>query len=150
MNKLTAKQIRFVSEYMVDLNATQAAIRAGYSKRSANVNGPRMLVNAGIAKAIAEANAVVAKRNDLTVDDVIETAKEVLGRCMELAQVYDKEGAEVKGVCIFDATNALKANDQLARIIGAYAPERHNVTTTHESSLAEMGDLDSWNNDVEQ
>jgi len=43
---LTARQERFVDEYLVDLNATQAAIRAGYSAKSAHVEGSRLLTNA--------------------------------------------------------------------------------------------------------
>ena len=49
---LNARQNRFVVEYCVDKNATQAAIRAGYSPKDANVTGPRLLANAGIAAEI--------------------------------------------------------------------------------------------------
>lgn len=45
MAKLTEKQQRFVDEYLIDLNATQAAIRAGYSAKTADVQGSRMLGN---------------------------------------------------------------------------------------------------------
>ncbi len=50
---LTARQERFVDEYLADLNATQAAIRAGYSARSAHVEGSRLLTNAKVAAAIS-------------------------------------------------------------------------------------------------
>ena len=52
MSKLTTKQQCFVDEYLVDLNATQAALRAGYSKRTAKSQGQRLLTNVDIAKAI--------------------------------------------------------------------------------------------------
>jgi phage terminase small subunit len=68
---LTPKQQRFVQEYLVDLNATQAAIRAGYSARAANTNGPRMLVDAGIAAAIAEAQKARGERTGITADRVL-------------------------------------------------------------------------------
>ena len=42
MTELSNKQLRFADEYLVDLNATQAAIRAGYSQRTANSSGPRV------------------------------------------------------------------------------------------------------------
>lgn len=51
---LNDKQRLFVQYYLQTLNAAQAAIRAGYSKRSANTDGPRMLRNAAIRKAISE------------------------------------------------------------------------------------------------
>jgi phage terminase small subunit len=52
MTILTAKQERFVEEYLIDLNAMHAAIRAGYSKNGAQVQGHRMLSNANVAGAI--------------------------------------------------------------------------------------------------
>ena len=52
MAKLTEKQQRFVEEYLVDLNATQAAIRAGYSVKTADVQGSRMLRNVKVHRYI--------------------------------------------------------------------------------------------------
>jgi phage terminase small subunit len=50
--KLTAKQARFVEEDLCDLNATQAAVRAGYSQKTAAVQGSRLLTNVKVAAAI--------------------------------------------------------------------------------------------------
>ena len=76
MGKLTAKQERFVAEYLIDLNATQAAIRAGYAKKSADVEGSRLLVNAKVAVAVAEGRAKQEERAEIEADDVIrELAK---------------------------------------------------------------------------
>ena len=52
--KLTEKQQRFVDEYLIDLNATQAAIRAGYSVKTANEQGSQNLAKLSIQQAIAE------------------------------------------------------------------------------------------------
>jgi phage terminase small subunit len=52
--KLTPRQKRFIAEYLVDLNATNAAIRAGYSEKTAFVQGPRLLGNVRVASYIAE------------------------------------------------------------------------------------------------
>ena len=68
---LTAKQKCFVEEYLIDLNATQAAIRAGYSPRTANNQINRLLVNAGIVKAIDKAIAERSRRTGVTQDRVI-------------------------------------------------------------------------------
>lgn len=67
---LTAKQQRFVDEYMVDLNAKQAAIRAGYSARSAEQNGSRMLRNDKVAAEVAKRQAKVAEKLELTQEMV--------------------------------------------------------------------------------
>jgi phage terminase small subunit len=73
---LTAKQERFVAEYLIDLNATQAAIRAGYSEKTANEQGSRLLANVKIAAAVAEAQAKRSQRTQITQDMVLaELAK---------------------------------------------------------------------------
>ena len=69
--ELTPKQRRFVDEYLVDLNATQAAIRAGYSARTANEQGPRLSVNVGISTAIQTAQEVRSERIRITQDNVL-------------------------------------------------------------------------------
>lgn len=69
---LTAKQQRFVEEYLIDLNATQAAIRAGYSERSAGIGGHYLLKNPKIATAIAAAQSERAKRLDISQDAVLQ------------------------------------------------------------------------------
>lgn len=70
-DKLTPKQALFVKEYMVDLNATQAAIRAGYSKKTADVIGNQNLGKLNVSQAI---KAAMSKRED----KAIATADEVL------------------------------------------------------------------------
>lgn len=73
---LNDKQRRFVEEYLIDLNATQAAIRAGYSAKTANRVGPRLLSNVGIAAAIAKAQEKRSARTGITQDRVLaELAK---------------------------------------------------------------------------
>lgn len=68
---LTAKQQRFVEEYLVDLNATQAAIRVGYSARTANEQGARLLANASIRAAVNEAKKAQAARVEVEADTVL-------------------------------------------------------------------------------
>lgn len=73
---LTAKQRRFVDEYLIDLNATQAAIRAGYSEKTARAQGHRLLTDVDIASAVQEAQASRAERTEITQDAVLrELAK---------------------------------------------------------------------------
>lgn len=70
--KLTAKQEQFCAEYLVDLNATQAATRAGYSKRTANEQGARMLAKASIQEHVQKLMAKRSERTELTVDKVLK------------------------------------------------------------------------------
>lgn len=68
---LTDKQRRFVDEYLVDLNATQAAIRAGYSQKTARQIGDENLSKPDIAKAVQEAQAARSQRTKITQDMVL-------------------------------------------------------------------------------
>jgi phage terminase small subunit len=70
--RLTPKQAAFVREYLVDLNATQASVRAGYSAKTAEQQGPRLLGNVGVAAAIKVAIDARAQRTEITQDRVLE------------------------------------------------------------------------------
>ena len=72
MTNLPDKQARFVEEYFVDLNATQAAIRAGYREKAAAEIGYEKLTKPHIAEAIAEAQEVRSERTEITQDMVLE------------------------------------------------------------------------------
>lgn len=74
--KLTEKQKAFVREYLVDLNATQAAIRAGYSEKTARQAGHRMLTNVDIQQAIQSALQKREQKLEITQQSVVnELAK---------------------------------------------------------------------------
>lgn len=71
VDKLSPKQQLFVHEYLVDMNATQAAIRAGFSKKTAYSQGSRLLKNVEVQKALDEAWREKIRRADITADDVL-------------------------------------------------------------------------------
>lgn len=88
--KLTPKQERFVAEYLVDLNATAAAIRAGYSKKTAEVIGYENLRKPQIEAAINQAIQEREKRTEITQDMVLkETAKLAF---FDIRKMFDKNG----------------------------------------------------------
>ena len=70
-SKLTAKQAVFVEEYLVDFNATQAAIRAGYSENTARQIASENLSKPDIQEAIANAMAARSERTEITQDRVL-------------------------------------------------------------------------------
>jgi hypothetical protein len=89
--QLTARQLRFVEEYLADLNATQAAIRAGYSPKTADVQGPRLLGNVRVCEAIDVGLARLADRNGIKADRVIRALAEVaFATPEELARIGGK------------------------------------------------------------
>jgi phage terminase small subunit len=71
-NNLTLKQERFVQEYLLDMNATQAAIRAGYSPKTVRKNVARLKANEGVQAAIETALAKRSERTEITQDDVLK------------------------------------------------------------------------------
>ena len=121
---LTDKQRRFVDEYLVDLNATQAAIRAGYSKRRASEIGSQNLRKPEIAEAISAAQAERSQRTQITQDYVLQGIVETVERCRQAVPVYDRAGnpvvvetptGELAPVYAFDAKNVLKGFELLGR-----------------------------------
>tara|TARA_Y100000114_G_scaffold153717_1_gene174229 strand:+ start:4831 stop:5325 length:495 start_codon:yes stop_codon:yes gene_type:complete len=87
---MTPKQQRFVDEYLIDLNATQAAIRAGYSAKTANEQGARLLANVSVRNAVSEAKAKRSKETGIDAAWVLSRlAAEAFA---DLADLYDEQG----------------------------------------------------------
>lgn len=74
---LTAKQQLFITEYLVDFNATQAAIRAGYSEKTAFSIGAENLTKPLIQQAIVEAREARSERVEWTADEILRDLKEI-------------------------------------------------------------------------
>lgn len=95
MAKLTAKQQTFVEEYLIDLNATQAAIRAGYSAKNADKIGSELLGKTRVAEAVSMAMAERSRRTGINQDRVLqEIAKLAL---VNIDDVVDLRTGKVKG-----------------------------------------------------
>ena len=91
---MTKKQKRFVEEYLIDLNATQAAIRAGYSPATAKEIGCENLTKPNISEAIAKAMAERSRRTGISQDRVLaELAKIGFAK---ITDVVDPETAKVR------------------------------------------------------
>lgn len=88
--KLTPKQARFVEEYLIDLNATQAAIRSGYSAKTAEQQGSRLLSNAKVLRAVTEAQAERSKRLGIDAGWVLERLHSEA--VADLADILDEAG----------------------------------------------------------
>lgn len=88
---LTPKQERFVQEYLIDLNATQAAVRAGYSERTANEQGSRLLANVSVRSAIEAAKAARIERTHITQDRVLQELARIA--FFDLRKLYRQDGS---------------------------------------------------------
>lgn len=109
--KLTEKQKRFVQEYLVDLNATAAARRAGYSEKTADRIGPELLGKTCVSAAIQEAIGKRQSRVEITQDRVLK----------ELAAIAFAKGTDyasiISGVVMMNDTGEL-TEEQKAAIVG--------------------------------
>jgi phage terminase small subunit len=91
--KLTAKQEMFCLEYLIDLNATQAAIRAGYSNKTAQAIGAENLTKPLITEFIQKAMAERIKATKIDAAYVLKMSDELLKRCMVEGEDFSPSGA---------------------------------------------------------
>ncbi|CAB4200483.1 Terminase small subunit [uncultured Caudovirales phage] len=110
---LNPKQEKFVAEYLVDLNATQAAIRSGYAAGSAQVTGSRLLSHAIVSQAIAARQGRAMKKLDISVERILlERARlaffdprkllDNTGRPLALQDLDDDTAAAIAGLKVSD------------------------------------------------
>lgn len=117
MAKLNDRQKRFCDEYLVDLNATQAAIRAGYTAKYANTNAFKLLQNTAIKEYIQQRQTERSERTEITQDMVLrELAIIAFSNAADYASVVEKQATvEVEGtvVPLFDE----EGNPQMYRTV---------------------------------
>lgn len=87
---LTSKQVQFIAEYLKDLNATQAAIRAGFSKRTARAIGCEYLTKPDIAAAIQAGQIKKLEKAELTAERVLEEIRRL--SFSDLRELFDETG----------------------------------------------------------
>lgn len=87
---LNPKQTRFVAEYLVDYNATQAAIRAGYSPRTAQEQGSRLLSHVMVAAAVEAGKSRLLERADLSATRVLEEIRRLA--LSNVQDLFDEHG----------------------------------------------------------
>ena len=122
MEKLTDKQMKFCEEYLIDLNATQAAIRAGYSETSARQLASEMLTKHNIQDYIAQRQAELREKTLISTEWVVKRLKEISDRCMqaEPVMIRTEDGMVESGEYKFDSSGANKATELLGRHIGIF------------------------------
>ncbi len=119
--KLTQKQQRFVDEYIISGNATQAAIKAGYSKKYANTNVTKLLQNTTVKAAIDERNAEIQSEKIMDMTEVMERLSAMArGETME-------ETVTNKGEVVETApknSDKLRAMELIGKRHGAWADRK--------------------------
>lgn len=160
---LSEKQQRFVQEYIIDLNARQAAIRAGYSPKTAGAQSSRLLTNVNIQDEIAKAMEDRGKRTGVTQDRVlVELSAIAFAKATDYVEVDNngsvkikptseltteqkkaiagiKEGANGIEIKLVDKTKAL---EMLSRHLGLFN-DKLNVNVEAIEIIEDIGDMES-------
>lgn len=162
---LTPKQKRFVAEYLVDLNATAAAKRAGYSEKTACEQAARLLANVKVQTAVQEAEQARQERTEITQDMVLremsklaffdirkmfdkngkpldisalnaDTAAALVG--LDVQDVTDNDGNYIGFVKKYKMADKIRALELLGKHLGAWEPRDKQQTAVEDlTALAE-------------
>ena len=117
MSRITPKQQRFVTEYLIDLNATQAAIRAGYSAKTAQQQGSRLLRNVVVKQTMATQHARQLKAVEVRIEDVLCDVMAIAHT--DLQTLTEQSGVPARW------SDKLKALELLMKHLGLAASETH-------------------------
>lgn len=136
---LTAKQEAFVREYLVDHNGTQAAIRAGYSERTANEQASRLLANVNVRAAVNHEQNKAAEKIELTVGGVTarlcsiaEKAERLAGAPgLNVARQAIMDAAKLNGLVVETHENITRSPEERAARLAALKVERERLTRIH-------------------
>lgn len=128
--KLTAKQERFIQEYLIDLNATQAAIRAGYSKKSARQVGTENLSKPSIKQAIDERLRRIDDEKTADAKEIREFWTRVMrGEEKETVLRYDSDGVQVETEIDVTMKDRIKASEMLGKSFAMFT-DKIDLTAT--------------------
>lgn len=135
---LTDKQERFCQEYLIDLNGTQAAIRAGYSENTAKEIASENLTKPNIQERIKVLQQQIALRLEISQDWVLKRFKDISDRCMtaEPVMIKDEDGNWVEsGEYKFDSSGANKATEAIAKHLGFFEKDNKKEVINFNAEL---------------
>jgi phage terminase small subunit len=135
---LTPKQERFIAEYLVDLNATQAAIRARYSPKTAMEQGYQLLQKTSVKNMIEVEQNKRAGKVGLDSEWVLRRLKTISDRCIQEEPVLDNQGNPT-GEYKFDSSGANKATELIGKHLGMF---KDNVNLNANMSVQIVDDIE--------
>jgi len=142
---LNPKQEQFCLEYLIDLNGKQAAIRAGYSPKTAESQASTLLRNPKVASRVQELKAQRVERTEISADFVLMGLKTVAERCMQAAPVIDwdhkskgwvqKSDKEGNLLFEFDSQGANRAFELLGKHVGVFEKDNKQKVPEGQAGL---------------
>jgi phage terminase small subunit len=139
---LNERQTRFAEEYAVDFNATQAAIRAGYSEKTAGASGWELLKKPEIQQRIEFAKAEQSKRTAIDADWVLQRLVQNADRAMQLEAVTDAQGNPT-GEYTYQGSVANKALELIGRRVGFFPEDAVKVQMAGQVNHEHSGTVDA-------
>lgn len=138
---LTDKQMNFVNEYMKDMNATAAYLRAGYkcSEAAARSSASDLLTKPNISAEIERRNKLLEDKSTTSVQWVLDNLKLVAERCMAPEPMYDKEGNIIEWR--FDSSGANKALESIGKYHGMFKDKVEHSGTI---GITIEGEVKAW------
>lgn len=138
--KLTDRQERFCREYIIDYNATDAAIRAGYSKKTAYSIGSENLKKPELLARVRELQTEQAERLCINADWVVMQLVEVYNRCMQHKPVYEWHNGKLEetGEYAFDSKGALNALEMIGKHLAMFSGKTPQDSKQDVSKLFEV------------
>jgi len=130
--ELTPRQSRFVDEYMLDMNATQAYIRAGYSEKTANAAAGRLLVNVSIVEEIQRRRNKLAQKSEVDAQYVIDNLVATLRKASGTDPIPGDDGEDIYR---FNGAVANKSLELLGKNLGLFADK---VEVSSDFSFADL------------
>jgi phage terminase small subunit len=133
----------FIREYMRDLNATRAAIAAGYSEKTAEAAASRLLRNVKVKKRIEDLLVKKTEKLDITVDYVLSTIQDTIERCRQSKPVLDKKGnpvmvttlaGELGAAYAFNSVGVLKGCELLGKYLRLFT-DRQEIAGDQNSPI---------------
>lgn len=142
MTDLNPKQKVFCEEYLIDLNATQAAIRAGYSKKTANVQAAQLLAKLNIQARVEQLKQKRSEKTGVTVDWVVSHLRELVEICMAAKPVMIKEKGELieSGEYKIDSYGANKAMELLGKHLAMFVEPEKGISDINVNVAFGFGD----------
>lgn len=144
MHKLTDKQQTFVAEYLISLNATDAARKAGYSEKTAYSQGERLLRNVEVAAAISAARVRRERRTGISQDRVLEELSHIAFGDLRDAVEWGAEGVTLKesaGLTPEQAAAIAEVGETVTKEGGSTRIKRHDKVKALELIMRHLGML---------
>lgn len=138
---LNPKQLKFIDEYLIDLNAKQAAIRAGYSVSTAEAQGSRLLSKSHILARVDARRLELSEATKVNQEWVLNRLIEISNKCVQAVPVMEfdpvakemrqkkalnDKGEEV-GVFMFDSNGANKATELIGKHLGFFEKDNRQI-----------------------